>query len=507
MTTGLALESRKDAREKTSVTDDGQRSEPVRSGTRVGVNGTRSGWPMRGVYLCSDLLSISLSILTAIGIGSLLFRVSWQALGVIELKIFGILGAALVAVAAVQRSYASIPPRPVRQFHGWMLGAGVACAIEMSSLWLFGVGTTFHLAVLFGATLLAGITAAFNRAMCRMLFGKRAWWGTRLIVVGCDGLASDVMDDLEREPQWGLRPVGFVDDSFHKLSEELPRRFLGPLDALDALSREFGCNRALAAVDSFNAQEVADLMCRAGGGIQHWVILPPLDKFPCMWLHVAEAARRPAFSVTNRLSLPSSYALKRGFDLAVTLSLGMLLFPLLILLAMLTRLTSRGPVFYGQQRIGRHGQRFRAWKFRTMVPNADEVLHDYLTQHPELAAEWEATHKLKQDPRVTVVGRWLRMLSLDELPQIWNVIVGDMSLVGPRPIVAAEVEKYADRYRQYAQVLPGVTGMWQVSGRNNTTYEERVELDVYYVENWSLCLDVYILACTVKVVLLGEGAY
>ena len=131
----------------------------------------------------------------------------------------------------------------------------------------------------------------------------------------------------------------------------------------------------------------------------------------------------------------------------------------------------------------------------------------YLDEHPELAAEWQAKHKLRHDPRITWIGHWLRVTSLDELPQVWNVLMGDMSLVGPRPIVAAEIDKYADRYEHYIKVLPGITGLWQVSGRNNTTYDERVDLDTYYVQNWSLWLDVYILACTVKVVLLSEGAY
>jgi len=141
------------------------------------------------------------------------------------------------------------------------------------------------------------------------------------------------------------------------------------------------------------------------------------------------------------------------------------------------------------------------------LPDADAVLARYLREHPNLAAEWKANHKLRSDPRGTWIGRWLRSTSLDELPQIWNVIVGEMSLVGPRPIVTAEIDKYGENYEQYVQVLPGITGLWQVSGRNNTTYEERVALDAYYVQNWSLWLDIYILACTAKVVLLCEGAY
>ena len=178
-----------------------------------------------------------------------------------------------------------------------------------------------------------------------------------------------------------------------------------------------------------------------------------------------------------------------------------------LILAFLVKLDSPGPVFYRQMRIGRFGRKFPVYKFRTMVQNADRVLQDYLDKYPELKAEWLATHKLKQDPRVTRLGALLRAWSLDELPQLWNIIIGDMSLVGPRPIVDAEVEKYGKCFELYIQVRPGLTGLWQVSGRNNTTYERRVELDEYYVRNRSLKLDLQILLKTALVVLKKDGAY
>ena len=178
-----------------------------------------------------------------------------------------------------------------------------------------------------------------------------------------------------------------------------------------------------------------------------------------------------------------------------------------VLIMILIKLDSRGPVFYRQARIGRFGRKFHVYKFRTMVQNADLILQAYLENSPELKAEWLATHKLKQDPRVTRSGSILRKLSLDELPQLWNIIIGDMSLVGPRPIVDAEVEKYGKRFDLYIKVRPGLTGLWQVSGRNDTTYERRVELDEYYVLNRSLKLDLQILWKTVFVVIKKDGAY
>ena len=171
------------------------------------------------------------------------------------------------------------------------------------------------------------------------------------------------------------------------------------------------------------------------------------------------------------------------------------------------KLDSRGPVFYRQRRIGRYGRSFHLYKFRTMVQNADQLLQTYLDKSPELKFEWQTTHKLQKDPRVTRVGAFLRKSSLDELPQLWNIFIGEMSLIGPRPIVDDEVEKYSSCYELYKQVRPGLTGLWQVSGRSDTSYERRVELDEYYVLNRSLKLDLEILLKTILVVLRGKGAY
>jgi Undecaprenyl-phosphate galactose phosphotransferase WbaP len=205
--------------------------------------------------------------------------------------------------------------------------------------------------------------------------------------------------------------------------------------------------------------------------------------------------------------LGSKNGVARILDITLILFAAPYIILAFLILAILIKLDSPGPVFYRQMRIGRFGRKFPVYKFRTMVQNADQVLQDYLDKSPELKAEWLATHKLKQDPRVTRLGGLLRKLSLDELPQLWNIIIGDMSLVGPRPIVDAEVEKYGKCFDLYIQVRPGLTGLWQVSGRNNTTYEYRVELDEYYVRNRSLKLDLQILLKTALVVLKKDGAY
>ncbi|HEX5282535.1 MAG TPA: sugar transferase [Bryocella sp.] len=198
---------------------------------------------------------------------------------------------------------------------------------------------------------------------------------------------------------------------------------------------------------------------------------------------------------------------KRIVDVAVVASLCILLSPILIVIAVAVWATSPGPVLFSHRRIRRHGEFFTMWKFRTMCTNSGEVLERYLVAHPEARAEWRASHKLKSDPRVTRVGRFLRRTSLDELPQLWNVLNGSMSLVGPRPIVAAEVEKYGEFFGDYCAVKPGITGLWQVSGRSGLTYRERVELDRDYAQNWSLGRDAKILMRTWSSVVNRDGAY
>jgi Undecaprenyl-phosphate galactose phosphotransferase WbaP len=199
--------------------------------------------------------------------------------------------------------------------------------------------------------------------------------------------------------------------------------------------------------------------------------------------------------------------IKRVFDLvfAALLALAAALPALLIALAII--LDSRGPVFFVHTRIGKGRRPFRLWKFRSMTDDAGARLAEYLAANPERDREWARTHKLRADPRVTRVGRFLRKTSLDELPQLWNVLRGDMSLIGPRPIVSQEASKYGVGFALYSQVLPGLTGLWQVSGRNDTHYSRRVDLDCQYIRNWSVALDLKILLKTAGVVARGRGAY
>lgn len=202
---------------------------------------------------------------------------------------------------------------------------------------------------------------------------------------------------------------------------------------------------------------------------------------------------------------PRAAGAKRLFDIVGALALAVVFSPLLLVVA-LALVSDRGPILYSHPRTGRHGRTFGCLKFRTMVPNAEQVLRDLLQSNSALRLEWLRDHKLRNDPRVTAVGRFLRRTSLDELPQLWNVLKGDMSLVGPRPVVREEWARYGRRLDTYLSTKPGVTGLWQVMGRSDASYRRRVALDSYYVRNGSMLMDVLIVLRTVTVVLRGRGA-
>ena len=212
------------------------------------------------------------------------------------------------------------------------------------------------------------------------------------------------------------------------------------------------------------------------------------------------------FRVQHNLAKVSSRTLKRIFDLVGSIAIIITISPLLLYIYNKVK-KDGGPAIYGHERIGKGGKSFKCLKFRSMVTNSKEVLEDLLSKDIQAKQEWEATFKLKNDPRITKIGHFLRRTSLDELPQLFNVLKGEMSLVGPRPIITAELERYNDEVAYYLLSKPGMTGLWQVSGRSDVDYETRVYLDTWYVKNWSMWNDIAILFKTIGVVLKKDGAY
>ena len=421
------------------------------------------------------------------------------------LRMLVLLGGLEIATLWTGRLYGALPSGPVLALSQLIKRILYVTGFVVLTLLVLGQSPAVILALLAAGGLSAALLPS-GRLLLQLLCGRRSWWGRRVFIVGSDARAVSIYARLMRQPQRGLRPVGFVDD-LETLDPNLdPTLYLGPPDALRELAITMRTSAVVVAKADADA-ETQRLFCREELGIRDWIVMSSLDGYPSLWTEAVEVAGAPAFSVRNRLLAPGARHIKRLCDLAITVTGVLLGLPLIVAIIALVRLSSPGPIFYCNKRIGRHGRRFMAWKFRTMVVNAEEVLEDYLASDPLLRAEWEEHCKLKRDPRITWIGHFLRQTSLDELPQLWNVLRGEMSLVGPRPILESEIEKYAGEYEYYVDVLPGITGLWQVSGRNNTTYRERIGFVTYYVKNWSLWLDLYILISTVRVVLFREGAY
>lgn len=230
------------------------------------------------------------------------------------------------------------------------------------------------------------------------------------------------------------------------------------------------------------------------------------------WKHTPGSVRHRASGADASVSQPDDGSIvggrsKRCFDVVTVTCAILLLVPLFLLIALAIKFSDRGPVLFRHRRVGRNGRSFYCFKFRTMAVDSEFVLQRHLAENPEAAREWSADHKLKDDPRVTALGHALRKTSLDELPQLINILKGEMSLVGPRPIVDAEIPKYAAAISQYYCARPGLTGPWQVSGRNDVDYSRRVAFDKQYVEQWSFGRDLAIIAKTFRVVITGKGCY
>jgi Undecaprenyl-phosphate galactose phosphotransferase WbaP len=272
------------------------------------------------------------------------------------------------------------------------------------------------------------------------------------------------------------------------------------------LARQFALPYALVALPKESQADRAQLLLRYAKFFDHVVVLPDEPERTAFWTTGQSGDGLFGYSIRDATARPGLRLLKRFVDVVGASLLLLLTAPILAAIAIAIRRDSDGGVLYRQERMGLDGRIFRVLKFRTMYEDADRRLSDILNSDPARNEEYQRYHKLKNDPRITAVGRILRRYSMDELPQLFNVLWGDMSLVGPRAYMPSELPQMDRLARVVLQVPPGVTGLWQVSGRNDVSFQERVALDVHYVHNWSLALDIYLLARTVPTVLSGDGA-
>ncbi len=384
-------------------------------------------------------------------------------------------------------------------YAGLILTAGSALFSEELPI----PGTVLVLTIVFSAVL-----APLGRTVAKYVLHHFELWGREVVILGAGNAGRRVARALQQRPLDGLHPVALFDDDPAKQGQEVEGlRVIGTLQDAQFFARVRGVRHAIVAISHASDNTLTQLLNTQGRAFKQVQFVPHIEGLPVYGVRAGSLDNLLALEVDNALHSKLNQSVKRALDLIGVVVGGVLISPFLLLLMLAIYLDSPGRVFFGHKRVGQDGEHFTTWKFRTMVPNAQAVLETHLANDPILAQEWQTSFKLQNDPRITRVGKFLRKTSLDELPQLWNVLVGEMSLVGPRPIIDEEIPRYHTAFELYKLVRPGMTGYWQVSGRSDTDYPHRVALDSFYIRNWSVWLDIVILMATVKVVLEGDGAY
>ncbi|MBP2654155.1 MAG: undecaprenyl-phosphate galactose phosphotransferase WbaP [Firmicutes bacterium] len=333
-------------------------------------------------------------------------------------------------------------------------------------------------------------------------------WQIPVVLIGAGKTAELLVNAFDNDSGLGYQVVGVVEDNVRSSGLKNYPVF-GTFDEAEEAVKRTGVKDVLIAAPGLCREELSRLVYRLHPFVDNITFVPDLFGIPLgdMELDTLFNEKAVLLRIRNNLAQEYNRFFKQAFDLCLSVIGVVALSPVMLVIAALIFISDRGPVIFAHRRIGEDGKEFLCYKFRSMVIDAEKVLDDYLDKNPATRAEWERDFKLKDDPRITKIGAVLRKTSLDELPQLVNIIKGEMSLVGPRPIVASEVRRYSEYIADYYLVRPGITGMWQVSGRNDIDYRERVKLDSWYVRNWSLGLDIALLFKTVGVVLKRKGAY
>lgn len=476
---------------------------------------TRTWIPSRIRRICTPLLfvvfdyiAILLAEKMAFGLHDLYGLLMGTSYQVPDAYLFFWIPLVFVAFLAITQTYTKMQPilETVRQIFYAVLYALITCILALYFMQASMLASRLYV-VLFG------ILALFNIYVVRYVLLKflktTNMFMKPVILIGAGKTAEIVLQFFEGDLGYRYRIVGLLDDD--PISEELPQKFLllGKVSDAESIIRDSGVKTVIITAPGMDSARLEKLVAKIQPLVRDILFVPDLMMLPLGHVGVEPFYTEKVFmlSIRNNLARRRNRLAKRVFDLIATICGGFLILPILLVLAVLVGIDNKGHIIFAHRRVGQNGKLFPCYKFQSMVPDAQKRLEEYLAKTPEARKEWEESFKLTNDPRVTKLGAFLRKTSLDELPQLWNVLMGDMSLVGPRPIVTKEIERYGDYIREYYMVPPGITGMWQVNGRSDTTYEERVAMDTWYVRNWSVWIDLVYLFKTVKTVFTGKGAY
>ena len=425
-----------------------------------------------------------------------------------DLYIYGWIPLGFLVFFARSKIYQSMQPYidTVREIF-WSIAFGFIAAVMVLYFTESSLLASRLFVVLLWATMLCTVYAC--RTVTCYLLKKNHLLYEPVLLIGAGKTAECVLRFFREDLSYRYEVLGIVDDN--PISEHVAGRYFlyGSVEEAAEVVRRLKCQTVIITAPGMEREKLAATIAKVQPYVRNISYVPDLIGTPMAGVEaqVLFSEEVLLLHMKNNLAMRRNRVIKRLFDLTLTVVGGVVILPILFILALVVAIDNKGRVIFAHKRVGKKGRSFPCYKFQTMVPDAQEKLESYLRENPAAKREWEESFKLTNDPRVTKLGNVLRRTSLDELPQLWNVIRGEMSLVGPRPIVSKEIERYGEYFREYSMVLPGITGMWQASGRSDTTYEERVAMDTWYVRNWSLWIDIYYLVKTVQAVFWGKGAY
>jgi Undecaprenyl-phosphate galactose phosphotransferase WbaP len=350
-------------------------------------------------------------------------------------------------------------------------------------------------------------TCALPIYIMHIILARSKMKGIPAVIFGAGSTGRLVVDRMLKSARVGYEPVLILDDnpesgdSYRDIPIIHDTR-LGP-----EIVKRYNIKMAIVAMPNLNQAEMTHMINYSVSAFRYNVLIPDFFSINNIWMAVRDFDGILVFATSHKLKMYWNLAIKRVLELSLVFLGGLIILPIMLLIVLAIKISSPGPILYGHKRVGQNGIPFKAYKFRSMVRDADEKLKEVLDADPRLREEWEASRKLKDDPRITKIGKLLRRTSFDEFPQLINILKGEMSLVGPRPVTDPEIEKYGENAQRILTVKPGLTGLWQVSGRSDTDYAERVSYDLYYLQSWSVWLDLWILYRTPGQILRGRGAY
>ena len=389
---------------------------------------------------------------------------------------------------------------------------GLLFGIVICGILLFAMHESLLVSRAYAATVsvLVMILVAVLRYGTVKFLKTKPWLKEDMLLIGAGKTAERIVKYFDNDLCYRYRIIGILDDDpvSQSLIEEYP--LLGNLSqTIEVIQREEICT-VLVAIPGMELHRMNEFLAEIRPYVRNIIFAPDLVGTPMgrVHIHTLFSQRIVIIKSYNDMARLWNKVIKRSFDLVMVLLFMPLIVPTLLILAIIVKLDSPGPVFFNGIRMGEGGKDFACYKFRSMYVDGDERLKKYLADHPEAAAEWQEFAKLRgYDPRVTCCGKWMRRFSLDELPQLINVLEGTMSLVGPRPYLPREKEQIGEDLDTIVLCKPGITGFWQVNGRNDVSFASRVAMDVWYVNNWSLDRDLLFLLKTIKIVLGKSGAY